>query len=156
MADDVYPLPPPLLRRTRSILEHHLATSLPADLAFDLVLNELVVRAADATHASSAALALLRGNEMVCRRLREQCSGPGGSADTRDGLRSLRSHHMPSSAPMPKSILASIPMRCNGWGFAPCWLFRFDRKPIDDQKPFDQRPFDQRSSVKGRRSKTNG
>jgi TonB family protein len=37
------------------------------ELALDLVLHELVMRAVDATGASSAALALARGDEMVCR-----------------------------------------------------------------------------------------
>lgn len=50
-----------------SILEQHVLAGFPPDLALDLVLNELVVRAADATGASAAALALARGYEMVCR-----------------------------------------------------------------------------------------
>ncbi len=48
-------------------LEQHLFAGFPPDLALDLVLNELVVRAAEATHATAAALALVRGDEMVCR-----------------------------------------------------------------------------------------
>src|SRR5208283_3361943 len=64
MAHDLYPLPPPDLTR---VLEQHLATAFPPGVALDLVLNELVVRAADATGASTAALALLRGDEMVWR-----------------------------------------------------------------------------------------
>lgn len=84
MAHDLYPLPPPDLMR---VLEQHLATAFPRDLAFDLVLNELVVRAADATGASTAALALLRGDEMVWRA----ATGPHGPGlgtplSTRDGL----------------------------------------------------------------------
>src|SRR5277367_5160092 len=48
-------------------LEQHVLAGFPPELALDLLLNELVVRAAEATHASSAALALVRGDEMVCR-----------------------------------------------------------------------------------------
>jgi TonB family protein len=48
-------------------LEQHLLSGIPPDLALDLVLNEIVVRAAEATGASAAALALTRGDEMVCR-----------------------------------------------------------------------------------------
>ncbi len=84
MAHDLYPLPPPDLTR---VLEHHLATAFPPDLAFDLVLNELVVRAADATGASTAALALLRGDEMVWRAATgPQAPGLGTPVNTRDGL----------------------------------------------------------------------
>ena len=50
-----------------SILEQHLQAGFQPDLALDLVLNELVIRAAEATRASSAALALARGDELVCR-----------------------------------------------------------------------------------------
>ena len=68
-------------------LEQHLLAGFPPDLALDLVLNELVVRAAHATGASSAALALVRGEEMVCRA----ATGPhapdlGVPLNTRDGL----------------------------------------------------------------------
>ena len=85
MAHDLYPLPPPDLTR---VLEHHLATAaFPPDLAFDLVLNELVVRAADATGASTAALALLRGNEMVWRAATgPHAPGLGVPVNTRDGV----------------------------------------------------------------------
>ena len=48
-------------------LEQNIVAGFPPDLALDLVLNEIVARAADATHASAAALALVRGDEMVCR-----------------------------------------------------------------------------------------
>ena len=69
------------------ILEQHVQAGFPPDLALDLVLNELVVRAADATHATAAALALARGEEMVCRA----ATGPhapdlGIPINTRDGL----------------------------------------------------------------------
>lgn len=58
--------PPPASDLTRS-LGRHVQAGFPPDLALDLVLNELVAQAADATHASAAALALVRGEEMVCR-----------------------------------------------------------------------------------------
>ncbi len=48
-------------------LEQNIRAGFPPDLALDLVLNELVVRAAEATRASAAAVALIRGDEMVCR-----------------------------------------------------------------------------------------
>jgi len=84
MAHDLYPLPPPDLTR---VLEQHLATAFPPDLAFDLVLNELVVRAADATGASTAALALLRGDKMVWRAATgPHASGLGVPVNTREGL----------------------------------------------------------------------
>jgi periplasmic protein TonB len=69
------------------VLEQNLLAGFPPDLALDLVLNELVVRAAKATRAGSAALALARGNELVCRA----ATGPlapdlGVPLSTRDGL----------------------------------------------------------------------
>src|SRR5271157_864380 len=68
-------------------LEQHLLAGFPPDLALDLVLNELVVRAADATGASSAALALVRGEEMVCRAATgPQAPDLGVPLNTRDGL----------------------------------------------------------------------
>ena len=50
-----------------STLEQHINAGFEPDLALDLVLNELVVRAAEATSADSAALALSRDDELVCR-----------------------------------------------------------------------------------------
>jgi TonB family protein len=50
-----------------SILEQHLHAGFQPDLALDLVLNELVIRAAEVTHANAGALALARGDELVCR-----------------------------------------------------------------------------------------
>ena len=68
-------------------LEHYLLSGFPGDLALDLVLNELVVRAAEATHASGAALALTRGDQMVCRAATgELAPGLGVPLSTRDGL----------------------------------------------------------------------
>jgi len=49
------------------ILEQQVEAGFPPELALDLVLNELVVRAVEVTGATSAALALARGDEMVCR-----------------------------------------------------------------------------------------
>jgi len=69
------------------VLEQHLLAGFPPDLALDLVLNELVVRAAEATLASSAALALLRGDEMVCRAATGHLAPDlGVPLNTRDGL----------------------------------------------------------------------
>ena len=68
-------------------LDQRLVAGFPPDLALDLILNELVVRAAEATHADSAILAVVRGDEMVCR----VATGPlapdlGVTLNTRDGL----------------------------------------------------------------------
>jgi TonB family protein len=69
------------------LLEQHVVAGFPPDLALDLVLNELVARAADATHASAAALALLRGKLMVCRAATGlHAPDLGVPLDTRDGL----------------------------------------------------------------------
>jgi TonB family protein len=73
------------------ILEQHLLAGFPPDLALDLVLNELVVRAAEATHATAAALALARNdersNEMVCRAATGDLAPDlGVPLNTRDGL----------------------------------------------------------------------
>ncbi len=70
-------------------LEQHVLSGFPPDLALDLVLNELVIRAAEATRASAAALALVRGNEneMVCRAATGQLApGLGIPLKPRDGL----------------------------------------------------------------------
>ena len=68
-------------------LEQHRLAGFPPDLALDFVLNTLVVRAAEAVHANSAALALASGDEMVCRA----ANGPlapdlGVTLNNRDGL----------------------------------------------------------------------
>src|SRR5208282_1420865 len=68
-------------------LEQHLAAGFPPDLALDLALNELVARAAAATHATAAALALVRGDEMVCRAATGHLAPDLGiPLNTRDGL----------------------------------------------------------------------
>src|SRR5882672_6948780 len=68
-------------------LERQINVGFPPGLALDLVLNELVVRAAMATRARSAALALKRGDEMVCRAATgEHAPDLGIPLNTRDGL----------------------------------------------------------------------
>ena len=60
----IFPAEPTLNR----ILEQQVEAGFPPELALDLVLQELVMRAVDATGANSAALALARGgDEMICR-----------------------------------------------------------------------------------------
>ena len=70
-----------------SALRQHVLEGLPPELALDLVLNEVVVRAADATVATAAALALVRDGEMVCRASTGQHAPDlGVPLNTRDGL----------------------------------------------------------------------
>ena len=61
--DSIFRARPDLSR----ILEQQVEAGFPPELALDFVLHELVVRALADTGASSAALALTRGHEMVCR-----------------------------------------------------------------------------------------
>ena len=69
------------------LLEQHLLAGFPPDLALDLVFNEIVVRAAEATRASAAALALARGDEMVCRAATGHLAPAlGVPLNPRDGL----------------------------------------------------------------------
>jgi TonB family protein len=69
------------------LLEEHLLAGFPLDLALDLVLNEIVVRAAEATRASAAAVALARGDEMVCRAATGRVAPDlGVPLNTHDGL----------------------------------------------------------------------
>jgi protein TonB len=78
---------PPPLPDLAHLLTQHAAAGFPPDLALDLVLNELVVRAADATHATAAALALVRGDQMVCRAATgRHAPDLGTPLDTSDGL----------------------------------------------------------------------
>ncbi len=68
-------------------LEQYILSGFPPDLALDLILNELVVRAAEATRASAAALALARGDEMVCRAATGHIAPAlGVPLNPRDGL----------------------------------------------------------------------
>ncbi|HEX9110507.1 MAG TPA: GAF domain-containing protein, partial [Terriglobales bacterium] len=81
--DAIFPARPDLNR----ILEQKVEAGFPPELALDLVLHELVVRAVDATGASSAALALARGDEMVCRAATGlHAPDLGVPLNTRDGL----------------------------------------------------------------------
>lgn len=74
----------PDLNRT---LGQQVEAGFPPELALDLVLNELVVRAVDDTGARSAALALTRGNEMVCRAATGlHAPDLGVPLNTRDGI----------------------------------------------------------------------
>jgi TonB family protein len=69
------------------ILEQQVEAGFPPELALDVVLHELVVRAVEATGASSAALALIRGDEMVCRAATGlHAPDLGVPLNTRDGL----------------------------------------------------------------------
>ncbi len=77
----------PLLPDLNQILDRQISAGFPPELAFDLVLHELVVRAATATRASAAALALARGNEMVCRAATGlQAPDLGVPLNTHEGL----------------------------------------------------------------------
>ncbi|HYU47103.1 MAG TPA: TonB family protein [Terriglobales bacterium] len=79
----IFPARPDLNR----ILEQKVEAGFPPELALDLVLHELVVRAVDATGADSAALALARGGEMVCRAATgHHAPDLGVPLNTRDGL----------------------------------------------------------------------
>ena len=90
--DDSNPLAQPDLVEALTRL---IASGFPPGLGLDLVLNELVVRAATATRARAAALALKRGDEMVCRAATgDHAPDLGIPLNTRDGLSGacLRSH----------------------------------------------------------------
>ena len=68
-------------------LQQHLLAGFPPDLALDLVLNEVVVRAAEATRAAAGALALMRDGQMVCRAATGQLAPDLGiPLNVRDGL----------------------------------------------------------------------
>ena len=68
-------------------LEQHVQDGLSPELALDLALNELVVAATTVTHASAAAVALARGDEMVCRATTgEHAPDLGIPINTRSGL----------------------------------------------------------------------
>lgn len=70
-----------------SAFKQHVLDGLSPELALDLALNELVVRATSATRASGAALALKRGTEMVCRATTgEHAPDLGVPLSTREGL----------------------------------------------------------------------
>src|SRR5215471_10526509 len=68
-------------------LNQHVLVGLTPELALDLALNELVAAAAEATHAGAAAVALARGDEMVCRATTgDHAPDLGIPIDTRTGL----------------------------------------------------------------------
>jgi len=68
-------------------LERQIAAGFSPELAFDLVLHELVVRTGAATNADAAALALARGSEMVCRAATGlQAPDLGVPLNTKEGL----------------------------------------------------------------------
>lgn len=68
-------------------LQQHVLEGLSPELALDLVLHEVVIRAADASAASAAALALARDGEMVCRASTGQHAPDLGiRLNTSDGL----------------------------------------------------------------------
>ncbi len=82
--DESNPLAQPDLAQA---LEQQISVGFPPGLALDLVLNELVVRASTATRARAAALALKRGDEMVCRAATgAHAPDLGIPLNTRDGL----------------------------------------------------------------------
>jgi TonB family protein len=87
------PMSRPELRSDDSLLdpihalEQHVLAGFPPELALDLLLNELVARAAESVRAGAAALALVRGDEMVCRAATGHLAPDLGVAiNTRDGL----------------------------------------------------------------------
>ena len=55
------------LTQWRSALSAHGAGPLSADLALDLVLNQIVELARESTHATAVAIALTRDGEIICR-----------------------------------------------------------------------------------------
>lgn len=59
---------------------------LSADLALDLVLNEVVQQAREASRATGAAIALTRDNEIVCRATSGNAPDLGVRVDGRSGL----------------------------------------------------------------------
>ncbi|HET7442214.1 MAG TPA: TonB family protein [Terriglobales bacterium] len=75
------------LAHLTSTLAAHGAGMISADLALDLILNDIVEQACLATGATGAAIALLRGEEMVCRASTgADAPGLGIRLDTRSGL----------------------------------------------------------------------
>src|SRR5215470_12769092 len=68
-------------------LKEHVRDGLTPDLALDLALNELVAAAAKATRANAAALAFIRGDEMLCRATTgDQAPGLGVAIQMSTGL----------------------------------------------------------------------
>jgi TonB family protein len=68
-------------------LSAHGGGSLSADLALDIVLNDIVEQARLATNASAAAIALVQGEEIICRATTgENAPGLGVRLDAHSGL----------------------------------------------------------------------
>ncbi len=82
-----YDAQPTDVTRLASKLAQHVGTASSNDLALDLVLHEIVEQARMATMATGAAIALFRGEEMVCRAS-SGSSAPdlGVRLNTRTGL----------------------------------------------------------------------
>ena len=75
------------LAELTATLASHGGGSHSADLALDLLLNEIVEQARLATTATGAAIALVRGDEMVCRATTgANAPGLGDRLSTRSGL----------------------------------------------------------------------
>jgi TonB family protein len=75
------------LARLASTLAAHGGGDSSSDLALDLVLNEIVEQARLATTATGAAIALFRGDEMVCRATNgSNAPDLGAPLNTRSGL----------------------------------------------------------------------
>ena len=108
-------------------LEQHLRAGLPLDLSLDLVLNDLVARAAQATHATAAALALVRGEEMVCRAATGYLAPDLGiPINTRDGLSgACLQTRQPQLSVDTEFDPASIPPFPAASAFAPSSLFPY-------------------------------
>ena len=106
------------------ILEQQVEAGFPPEFALDLVLQELVMRAVDATGATSAALALARGgDEMICRAATglhaPDLGVPLNSA--RWSLRPLASALASRSyASIPSPTRASTPTSHAASAFVPC------------------------------------
>src|SRR5256884_2931296 len=75
------------LAELTATLASHGGGTHPADLALDLMLNEIVEQARLATTATGAAIAVVRGDEMVCRATTgANAPGLGVRLSTRTGL----------------------------------------------------------------------
>ena len=78
---------PPKLTQVAQTLAAHGGGALSVDLAFDLVLNEVVEQARNATGASGGAIALFRDGELVCRATTgENAPDLGVRVDVASGL----------------------------------------------------------------------
>ncbi len=113
------------LAELATALSAHGGGALSADLALDLVLNEIVEHARLATGATAAAIALVRGDEIVCRAttaptlLTSESSWtcipvfPAHASKARSG----------NAATTPKPIRAWMPKYVVTWGCGPSLYF---------------------------------